>query len=186
MAELELQPDGKTETIYKIFQKVAAGAVIAGSLGAPNLLLLLARLVDKDQSDKTLRSLRYAKSRGWLLMRDTPTGVEIALSKRGKMKWRQMELSHPLSDMRWDGKWRLVMFDIPAKKKAASDVFRLSLKRLGMIQLQRSVWVTPYHCETQIAALRQIYEIQPYVHMAEVSSIEREADLKLRFQIDAH
>lgn len=44
----------------------------------------------------------------------------------------------------WDGKWRVVLFDIPETKKKLRDNLRTTLKAAGFKQLQKSVWVSPF------------------------------------------
>jgi phenylacetic acid degradation operon negative regulatory protein len=44
----------------------------------------------------------------------------------------------------WDGRWRVVIFDIPEKQRQLRDDLRLELKKLGFGCWQRSVWVTPF------------------------------------------
>lgn len=43
----------------------------------------------------------------------------------------------------WDGKWRLVMFDIPEKDKSLRDKLRRYLTARHFGYLQNSVWVSP-------------------------------------------
>src|SRR3989344_7513510 len=42
---------------------------------------------------------------------------------------------------KWDGKWRLVLFDIPKEKKKLREALRFHLKRLGFYQYQKSVFL---------------------------------------------
>lgn len=44
---------------------------------------------------------------------------------------------------RWDGKWRLVIFDVPQSKASARARLRRSLADRGFGYLQNSVWITP-------------------------------------------
>lgn len=69
------------------------------------------------------------------------------LTDKGKDKalWEKMRLE----DEKWDGKWRLVIWDIPEKRRNARDLFRLKLKQLGFTRWQKSVWVCKKNC-TQI------------------------------------
>jgi phenylacetic acid degradation operon negative regulatory protein len=46
-------------------------------------------------------------------------------------------------DRSWDGKWRLVVFDLPETKSALRTRLRRFLKARGFGYLQNSVWVTP-------------------------------------------
>ncbi len=42
----------------------------------------------------------------------------------------------------WDGKWRIVIFDIPEQKRIIRNLFRNNLKKWGFKQLQKSVWIS--------------------------------------------
>jgi len=43
----------------------------------------------------------------------------------------------------WDGKWRLVLFDVPLGKNTQRDRLRRFLRDRGFGYLQNSVWITP-------------------------------------------
>ena len=42
----------------------------------------------------------------------------------------------------WDGKWRIVIFDIPEQKRIIRNLFRRNLKKWGFKHLQKSVWIS--------------------------------------------
>ncbi|MBI2596575.1 winged helix DNA-binding protein [Candidatus Daviesbacteria bacterium] len=42
----------------------------------------------------------------------------------------------------WDGKWRIVIFDIPEQKRLIRDLFRRNLKKWGFKHFQKSVWIS--------------------------------------------
>lgn len=44
---------------------------------------------------------------------------------------------------RWDGRWRLVLFDLPVAQSAARDRLRRYLRLRGFGHLQNSVWISP-------------------------------------------
>ena len=44
---------------------------------------------------------------------------------------------------RWDGRWRLVLFDVPRTCNSKRDKFRRYLQSRGFGYLQNSVWITP-------------------------------------------
>lgn len=43
----------------------------------------------------------------------------------------------------WDGRWRLVLFDVPMNRNAERERFRRYLRSRGFGCLQNSVWITP-------------------------------------------
>lgn len=54
----------------------------------------------------------------------------------------------------WDGKWRVVMFDIREKRRRARSQLRSLLMSAGFLRLQDSVWVHPYPCDEFISLVR--------------------------------
>lgn len=46
----------------------------------------------------------------------------------------------------WDGRWRLVIFDIPEKRRTGRDLLRRNLREWGFKQLQKSVWINKRNC----------------------------------------
>ena len=78
--------------------------------------------------------------------------AEIILTKDGDkkaliFKIDEMEIKKPA---KWDGEWRIVIFDIPERFKKAREALRKKLKDLGFIKLQESVFAFPYECEDEI------------------------------------
>ena len=54
----------------------------------------------------------------------------------------------------WDGKWRIVMFDVPEKRKKIRDTLRMLLRSAGFIHFQDSAWIQPYPCDELVTLLR--------------------------------
>jgi CRISPR-associated endonuclease Cas2 len=84
---------------------------------------------------------------------------------------------------RWDKKWRLVIFDIPEKRKRLRDVLRATLHRIGFIRLQDSVWVYPYDCEELITLLKTEFKVGKDVLYMIVDKIENDKTIKTQFKL---
>lgn len=82
----------------------------------------------------------------------------------------------------WDGKWRMVLFDIPSSMKKLRDNFRFHLKRLGFYQYQKSVFIHPYPCQEEIDFLLELYSARRYVRQLVVSEIDNDLHLKKIFK----
>lgn len=54
----------------------------------------------------------------------------------------------------WDGKWRMIIFDIQEKRRLVRQKLCTLLKGAGLLRLQDSVWVHPYPCDEFVALLR--------------------------------
>ncbi|OGE06354.1 hypothetical protein A2W70_01635 [Candidatus Curtissbacteria bacterium RIFCSPLOWO2_02_41_11] len=100
-------------------------------------------------------------------------GVIYRFSDKGRAMVREfavetLELEKP---KRWDGKWRMVMFDIPEKFKSRRLIFQRKLSELDFYQLQKSVWLHPFSCVKEINFLRDFLEIKPYVEIFELNEM---------------
>jgi DNA-binding transcriptional regulator PaaX len=100
---------------------------------------------------------------------ESPDGsIRMELTKRGQKralqyKLEQLEIKKP---RHWDKKWRLAIFDIPEKIKGSRDAFRNSLKDLGFLQIQKSVWVHPFPCENEVDFASQLFGVEEFVFLA--------------------
>jgi len=100
------------------------------------------------------------------------------ITEKGKRKIYR----YIFSEEEWDKKWRIVIFDIPEKKKIAREIFRDKLKELGFLQLQKSVWVAPYDLLEELNLLREEYELGNYVIFLEGRFLKGEEEkLKEKF-----
>jgi DNA-binding transcriptional regulator PaaX len=84
---------------------------------------------------------------------------------------------------KWDGKWRMVMFDLPVRFSKARNALRFKLKQLGFIQFQKSVWIYPYSCKEEIAFVSDYYRVGRYVELLEISSINNDLKFKKHFKL---
>src|SRR4030042_5460594 len=130
---------------------------------------------------RTIREFKYHRL---VDFREESNGiVSITLTDKGKKEAlryniENMKIQKPL---RWDKKWRFVIFDIPEKKKAAREVVRKKLNNLGFYQVQKSVWVYPYECKKEIDFLVEFFEARNYVRYVSADFITNDAELKLLF-----
>ena len=66
----------------------------------------------------------------------------------------ELEIAKPV---RWDGKWRILIFDIPENTRISREALRGKLKELDFAQLQKSVWVHAYPCQEELEMLKQFF-----------------------------
>lgn len=111
--------------------------------------------------------------------------VCIVISERGKkraLEYQIDEIQIP-QPKHWDGKWRLVMFDIPEKFRHGRDVLREKLKDLQFYELQKSVWIHPFPCEDEITFIVEFFELCRYVRFGELNSLTLEEELIKKFNV---
>jgi DNA-binding transcriptional regulator PaaX len=106
----------------------------------------------------------------------------IALTEKGREKTvpLRLEMMVEKNPRHWDGKWRMILFDIPELRRKGRDALRHKLKELNCYKLQESVWIYPYECRQAVRHLSFHYQVAPYVHCAVVDTFDRE-DAARRF-----
>lgn len=80
----------------------------------------------------------------------------------------------------WDGKWQLVIFDIPERMRSQRNVFRSFLKRKKFTKLQNSVFISPFANDRALDIIRRELKITNYVILLEAKTSELQDDSALR------
>lgn len=132
-----------------------------------------------------LRDLKNLQSRKLINYRESGNGlVEIKITKLGKETVLMYDIDRvTLNKGKWDGKWRLLTFDIPHHHKAARDAFRRKLKDLEFYPLQKSVFLTPYPCEKEIDFIANIFDVQENILLLYIDHFEGESKLCHHFKL---
>lgn len=139
--------------------------------------------IDQRSFNRSIRSLCEKK-----LIVETQNAngsISLKLTKEGKRYARYadfygntIKIKRP---KKWDKQWRIVIFDIPEKKRFFRDVLRSHLKTIGFRMLQQSVFVFPYPCEKELIQLAELYNATKYVRIATVTFLDNERELKDTF-----
>ncbi|MDP2665674.1 MAG: CRISPR-associated endonuclease Cas2 [bacterium] len=86
---------------------------------------------------------------------------------------------------RWDGRWRVVLFDIPERRRGVRNRLRLFMQEYGFVRLQDSVWIYPYDCEDLIALAKANFRIGFDVLYMIAEQLERDKYLREHFGLRA-
>lgn len=107
----------------------------------------------------------------------------VTLTVTGTEKVNFYRLENLSITKKKDGQWRIVIFDIPEKKKYIRKILRDKLIEFDFYQLQKSVYVTPFICEKEIAELARILEIRENVDVIKASELgDREKKIQAYFR----
>jgi len=109
----------------------------------------------------------------------------LVLSENGKQRalrfnLDKLEIRKP---PKWDKKWRIVMFDIPEKLRRLRDSLRLHFKEIGLIELQKSVFIYPYSCDKEIEFILEFYNARKYVRFVLADKIDNQLHLMKKFDL---
>jgi CRISPR/Cas system-associated endoribonuclease Cas2 len=133
-----------------------------------------------------INSFYYLKEKGFIRIENRGGQIYISLTKEGRAKADKyqiddLEIKKP---DKWDGKWRIMIFDIQDKHKIKRETLRGKIKELGMFQLQKSVWVHPYDFSKEIKILRDFFGLtKDEMKIIIASVVEDDRKLKEFFKL---
>lgn len=79
------------------------------------------------------------KEKGWVKTYKNEGKIIVKLTGRGR---NQLAIESALKQHKWDGQFRIVIFDIPEKHRKVRDVLRRRLKEWGFVAWQKSIWAS--------------------------------------------
>ncbi|MBI2099886.1 MAG: hypothetical protein HYT48_00930 [Candidatus Vogelbacteria bacterium] len=156
---------------------------------APNSLQTLAKLgIIKNRYYKNYlpKALQKLQDQGLIKMVKNHQGLRcVALTAKGCQKLKQYQLGEILitKTKKWDGFYRVIIFDIKEWKRAKRDELRRQLVGWGFVKLQNSVWVYPYECREAVLLLKSYFQLGREVIYLTVKEIENDRWLKKEFNL---
>jgi hypothetical protein len=158
--------------VKKILSFIGEASIIAGGFVSPGMASVAQSMLTESYTRRQKEWQQYNPSLLRRSLRRLQQQKVVTITQKGNQqivtltdKGRRKILQYSLEDItierpsRWDGKWRLILYDVSNEKKKSRDLFRYALKALCFYQLQESVWIYPYPCDDQIAFLREFYSI---------------------------
>lgn len=166
---------------------VMGGLMLIGAAPSPAALLSLGgkrnKYKFKHQTASALSRLAkqkyviFATQEGATYARITPSGKTV-------LAFEQQKVASKLAQRRrWDKRWRVVVFDIPEKRRGTRDRLRYTMRAAGFYRLQDSVWLYPHDCEDFVALLKTDLRLGGSVLYMVVEKIENDSKLTEHFHI---
>lgn len=168
-----------------ILGTVAMAGILSIALVAPNAI----KAMDKLGILPRPRRREYISSSASKLVKRGLLKFEdgyYKLTQNGEKILRRWELSdYRLKKPRkWDRKWRIIIYDMPEKKKGVVRRQVLNLfNNAGFYRLQNSVWVYPYDCEDVIGLLKTDFGVGREVLYIIADEIENDRYLRDYFEL---
>ncbi|MDP3956972.1 MAG: hypothetical protein Q8Q10_00525 [bacterium] len=179
---------GKGDIPRIILSAIGMVGLVSLAVAAPNAIQLLKYF---KPGQRRYQSKRYVnelisrlEERGWIYMQKKGGRSFARITKKGELELRKYQTKEKLlKKAKWDGKWRVVIFDVREEKKGLRERIRSDIKAFGFIRLQDSVWVYPYDCEDLITLLKASCRIGKEVLYLIVEKIENDRWLRREFNL---
>ncbi len=165
----------------QILEDLSAGDLLIGflcSAHSTKTMFRVARERSKQRYNMRLAIERLAH--GGYIRRH---GETLSISKTGQRLLDRTVTSvrASLKTKQWDGKWRIVTYDIPLNFGPLRFQVHSILKRAGFAKLQHSVWIFPHECEELTALIKEDTRLRGRVLYGVLDRIEDDERFRTMF-----
>jgi len=131
------------------------------------------RYYDSVNQLRKSESVKVISKEGKRFIKLTEKGVLKVLFEKAKIPYKK----------EWDGKWRIILFDIPEDARKQRGILRGLLKWNGFKLLQKSVFISPYELNPDAIEYLDRSGLIKYVRILRVDVIDGEMDLRKQFKL---
>jgi hypothetical protein len=183
-------------TVKQVLTILGTGAFIGASILAPGIVIAAKPFIDAKREDdyaswkqfngyylkRTLKRLHKEK---YIEVKEQDNQSIVVLTTNGKRRILKYSLDTLSIDKpkKWDGRWRMILYDVSQNRRRLRDLFRDMLKQLGFYQLQESVWLYPYPCEEHVSFLREYYGVGNEVIYVIAQTLEDDVPYRTYFHV---
>jgi len=129
-----------------------------------------------------LRRLRRSR---YINTKDINNDEVIEITPQGRkllLKYSYDDILIP-TPKKWDKKWRIVIFDIPEKKRQVRNAINIKLKELGFIAIQKSTYIYPYECRKEIEFIKSHFYLKKEISYIVADEVDREEEFIRKFEL---
>ena len=193
MISPSLESKARTKRKRVQIENIVLGSLaLAGTLSFALLVPNAARLLkhaDMSWAHKRdprlrIRETTYRlKRKGLLVWNIEKDRLELTRKGRDTASRLRIGLLEIPKPRKWDGRWRIVIFDISEKRRRLRVQVRHLLQRLGFLRLQDSVWVHPYDCEEIVSILKHDFRIGKELLYIIADAVEYDRPMRMHFEL---
>lgn len=178
----------KRDIQHAVLATLGVAGLLAWAAVAPGTLQLL-KYLPKEKYNlrfqaRTAAGRLVAKGYAHWVLKDGKKHLRITPKGRKALAFEEAKAVLTSQKKRkWDGRWRMVVFDVPERRRAVRLRLRSVMRGIGFIRLQDSVWIYPYDCEDFMALLKAELKIGKDVLYAIADTIENDKHLRKHFEL---
>ncbi|MBI4068059.1 hypothetical protein HY413_01455 [Candidatus Kaiserbacteria bacterium] len=163
------------ELTKDVLRLIGAGVLVGTVVVAPNMAQLIDYFNPKGRAERKRiwNAIKYLEGKGRVSCEEREDTTFVKLTSQGRLKLDEdaiWELTLP-ERVRWDHKWRMVMFDVPMCHGHARNAFREKLQDFGFRLYQNSVFIYPHECHEEVIAVARWYGIDKHVRYVVATEI---------------
>ena len=139
-------------------------------------------LVVPEHGYAVTRSIKNLADTGLIETMESDRHSYARITQKGRQKLASLKLDNKntLSNPSWDGKWRIVLLDLPEARKAEREALRYLLKKAGFICLKNSAYVSPNPFEFLFQNIKKDFELTTELMIIVTETLDPETEFVLR------
>lgn len=153
------------------------------ALSVPDLALKVAQKGSKMAQKERYavnRSLRGLAESGLIESHFSGQNDYARLTPAGRKKATTLKLESDTSLLpNWDGRWRIVLLDLPESRKSERESLRYLLKKAGFVCLKNSAWVSPLPLEHLFMNIKKDLGLTNEMVIMTTATIDPETEAEL-------
>lgn len=166
---------------------LGTAGILSVAMIAPNVFQVLPHIMGKQRyrlafQTKTAIGRLTVKGHVRFIQKNGIKHVEITDAGRRALALEEARAARSAgAKRRWDNRYRMIIFDIPERRRSARERLRRLMSECGFLCIQKSVWLSPYDCEELIALIKAELRIGKDVLYVIVDNIENDGWIKKHF-----
>ena len=173
------------ELAKEILKGLAMGGFIVMCLAMPNLVQVVDLFKPGNSRDRyrVRQAIRGLQKKNMVRIRNRNGHEVMEITTEGKKKVLDYDFDEMKLNVRqkWDGKWRLVMFDIPETRKGSRNIVSSKIKEIGMYPIQKSVFIFPHSCRDEIDFVGEVTGVRKNIIYIEATHIDGDEKAREHF-----
>ena len=174
-----------------LLRSLATVGVISIALIAPKMTRLL-KVLDRPAKNRAqlyrriTQGLKRLEQDGLITLTGEYAKRRVKITEKGRAIIEKIEFGEYVipEPAFWDGKWRVLIFDISERRRRSRVQLRRLLDGADFVRVQDSVWVHPYPCDKFISLVRAhlksgVGEMRIFV----AEALESDKDLREHFNL---
>jgi len=179
----------KSEITKDILTWIAVAGLVTIAATSPYFGTNLVRAFQKRKrygKKKVYDTFSRLRRAGYLKVEKHNHQIYISLTEEGRKKAGRFQVNNLQikKPRRWDGFWRIIIFDIIQPQRIKREALRGFLRRLELYPLQKSVWVHPHNCKDEIKLLRDFFGLsENELRMIVAKDIGNDREIRKHFNL---
>lgn len=177
----------KQNVQHAVLAAIALTGLLTWTAVVPNTLQLLQYLPKEKYNfhhrAKTAAGRLVAKGYAAWVEKDGKKYLRVTPAGRKVFAFEQAKVVLKNQKKKWDGRWRMIVFDVPERRRRIRVRLCTVMREIGFARLQDSVWVYPYDCEDFVALLKAELKIGNDVLYAIADTTEHDKGLQQQFNL---